>query len=104
MTTRSLAIRTAFALGLQVGYYVFALCIVAGLLGLIWVELAVLHLVQTQLTILAVVGAGAILWSLVPRPERFRPPGLRIIDHCAWPHSLTRSRVLQRSPHPKRST
>jgi|SRR5579864_1033096 len=54
--THSLAVRAAIALALLVGYYVLALCVAVSRISLIWLEIAVLDIVEFRVTILAVVG------------------------------------------------
>lgn len=65
--------RVALAVLLTIGFYGLALGIAAGLLSIAWLLLANGRI--NQLTVFCLIGAGAILWSIVPRPERFRPPG-----------------------------
>lgn len=65
--------RVILAVLLTIGFYGLALGIAAGLLAIAWLLLA--HGRINQLTVFCLIGAGAILWSIVPRPERFRAPG-----------------------------
>src|SRR6185295_7873003 len=74
MSHPSLAGRAALAVVLLVGFYVLALAIVGGLLYLPYVEVVYLHRLD-RLTIFAIVGAAIILWSILPRVDRFTPPG-----------------------------
>jgi heat shock protein HtpX len=67
--------RALMAIALMVGFYLFALAIVA---GLFWIPYAEWHYIgRIHLKIAAVcLGAGcAILWAVAPRPDRFDPPG-----------------------------
>jgi heat shock protein HtpX len=75
MSHPSLAGRAALAVLLLVGFYVLAFAIVAGLLYIPYAEVTYLHRVNARLTIFAVVGAGAILWAILPRIDRFQAPG-----------------------------
>jgi heat shock protein HtpX len=80
----SLAGRAAMALVLMVGFYVLALGI-AGLL--IWVpfaEVEYAHRIHIKLTIICLLGAGIILWSVLPRRDSFQPPGPRL-DRASQP-------------------
>lgn len=82
MTIRtSLAARSVVALLLFVGYYVLAVA-VAGLLVLIPYAGVRLHLTNSFYMLalyMACIGAAAvILWSLIPRRERFVEPGPRL--------------------------
>jgi Zn-dependent protease with chaperone function len=74
MSHPSLAGRAVLAVVLLVGFYVLALAIAAGLLYLPYAEIVYFHRID-RLTIFAVVGAGAILWGIVPRIDRFKAPG-----------------------------
>lgn len=66
--------RVALAVLLTIGFYGLALGIAAGLLLIAWLLWVNGHHVN-RITAFCVIGAGAILWSIVPRPERFRAPG-----------------------------
>jgi Zn-dependent protease with chaperone function len=66
--------RVALALLLTIGFYGLALGISAGLLLVAWLLWVNGHHVN-RLTAFCVIGAGAILWSIIPRPEHFQPPG-----------------------------
>jgi Zn-dependent protease with chaperone function len=71
----SLAARAALALALLAGFYLLAVGLAAGLLWLPYAEWRFAHRVHAKLAIFAVAGAGIILWSILPRPDRFTPPG-----------------------------
>ena len=60
------------------GFYAFALAMVAALLWVPYAELRYVHRVHFQLTAVCLGAAGTILWSLVPRRDRFEPPGPRL--------------------------
>lgn len=75
MTHPSLTGRATLAVLLLVGFYVLAFAIVAGLLYVPYAEVTYLHRINARLTIFAVVGALAILWGILPRIDRFEPPG-----------------------------
>jgi heat shock protein HtpX len=70
----SLAGRAALALLLFVGVYVLALGIAGLLLWLPWLD-AQNTSINARLDLFCLVGAGIIVWNIVPRPDRFRPPG-----------------------------
>jgi heat shock protein HtpX len=74
MSQPSLAGRAILALLLLVGFYVLALAIVAGLLYVPYAEVVYLHRID-RLTLFSIVGAGAILWGILPRIDRFTAPG-----------------------------
>jgi Zn-dependent protease with chaperone function len=75
----SLAARAVLAVVLLVGFYALALAIAGGLLYLVYLMVAVANRVNARLLIAALIGAGAILWGIVPRPDRFEPPGPRLL-------------------------
>lgn len=70
--------RALLALLLTVGFYSLALGIAFGLLYLIYLEFAVLGRINIRLTIFAFISAVVILWSIIPRPDQFTPPGPRM--------------------------
>jgi Zn-dependent protease with chaperone function len=59
---------------LLVGFYALALAVVVGLLYVPYAEVVYLHRID-RLTLFSVVGAGVILWSILPRIDRFTAPG-----------------------------
>ncbi len=74
-TSPSLARRAVLAILLMIGFYLLGLIMASGLLFIpygIWLAIG---RVNTQLTFFCVASAGVILWSLVPRPDRFDAPG-----------------------------
>lgn len=70
--------RTILAVLLTIGFYGLAIGIAFGLLYLIYLEVAVVGRVNIRLTVLAFIGALVILWSILPRIDRFTAPGPRI--------------------------
>src|SRR6266568_4878718 len=66
--------RVTVALLLTIGFYGLALGIAGGLLSIAWLFWVNGHHVN-RVTAFCVIGAGVILWLIVPRPERFQPPG-----------------------------
>lgn len=70
--------RALLALLLTLGFYGLALGLAIGLLYLVYLEVAVLGRVNVRLTIFAVVGAVVIIWSILPRIDRFVAPGPRM--------------------------
>jgi Zn-dependent protease with chaperone function len=71
----SLAGRAALAMLLMVGFYVLAVAIASGLLFIPYAEIAYAHRLHLKLTLLCLGGALAILWSVLPRIDRFELPG-----------------------------
>lgn len=78
MRLDSLAVRSILALALMIGFYVFALAIVGGLLWLPYAELVYAHRLHAKLALACVVGAGSIAWAILPRRDEFQPPGPRL--------------------------
>ena len=74
----SLLGRAFLAILLTIGFYGLALGIAYGLLYLIYIEFAVVGRVNVRLTLIAFIGAVIILWSVLPRVDRFTPPGPRL--------------------------
>ncbi|HEX8436458.1 M48 family metallopeptidase [Archangium sp.] len=62
-------------MGFLVLFYVVAVGTALGLLSIPYFLYTVAHRVHVQLTLICALGAGAILWSLVPRGPAFQPPG-----------------------------
>jgi len=70
--------RALLALLLTIGFYGLALTIAFGLLYLIYLEFAVVGRVNIRFTIFGFIGAVVILWSILPRIDRFTAPGPRL--------------------------
>jgi Zn-dependent protease with chaperone function len=77
-----LAVRALLALVLVVCFYVLAIGVAVGLLWLSYVQLRSGRPAY-GLVIFCLAGAASLLWSVVPRRDRFEPPGpvLKEIDH-----------------------
>jgi Zn-dependent protease with chaperone function/putative ubiquitin-RnfH superfamily antitoxin RatB of RatAB toxin-antitoxin module len=71
----SLTLRALTAVALMVGFYLLAVGVGLGLLLLPYLEWRYLDRVHIKLALVCVAGAAMILWSLVPRFDRFEPPG-----------------------------
>jgi Zn-dependent protease with chaperone function len=76
--SRSLANRALLALLLMVGFYVLAIGISGILLWIPYAEMVYLGRIHPKLALGCIVGAGAVLWAIVPRPDKFEPPGPRL--------------------------
>lgn len=77
-STAWLVQRAFLAISLMIGFYVFALAIA---ILLLWIPYAMWTYVGRLPVKLAAASVGAgltILWALVPRPDRFVPPGPRL--------------------------
>ncbi|MEZ4225404.1 MAG: M48 family metalloprotease [Polyangiaceae bacterium] len=75
MNRSSLLLRGIVAILLLIGFYVLALGIAAALLWLVYAQVFLLGHVSIKLALTCVVLAGMIVWSVLPRPDRFEPPG-----------------------------
>jgi len=67
--------RAVLAIGLMVGFYLLALVIAGVLLFIPYAEWAYAQRLHLKIALFCVLGAGIILWSLVPRIDRFNAPG-----------------------------
>ena len=79
MRIRSSTSRGWLAVGVLLAFYVGMTGLALGVLSLPYTLPSLLHLgprLRTLLTVGCVAAGGALLWSLVPRLERFVPPGL----------------------------
>lgn len=74
----SLTTRAFIAIFLMIGFYLLALSVAGGLLWIVYAQWAYLDRINGRLTIGCIIGAGVILWSIMPRRDRFEPPGPRI--------------------------
>lgn len=70
--------RAILGLLLTLLFYGIALGMVIGLLGLIYLMVAHTRRLNFKVLAFCLTGAGAILWSLVPRRQEFEAPGLEI--------------------------
>ncbi|MHB0972316.1 MAG: M48 family metallopeptidase [Thermoanaerobaculia bacterium] len=76
MSTRpSLAGRAVLALVLMFGFYVLAIGLAMFLLWIPYAEFVYVGRLHIKLAIGCVVGAGVILWSMLPRIDKFEAPG-----------------------------
>ncbi|MEO8285541.1 MAG: hypothetical protein ABI670_03785 [Chloroflexota bacterium] len=80
----SLAARAALALGLMLGFYLLAIAIALGLLLLVYAEWQVTGIINARIAIFSLLGTGALMWSIIPRREKFVAPGARL-DEKAQP-------------------
>src|SRR5262249_22697633 len=75
----SLAARAALAVLLMIGFYALALGVIG---ALVWVPYAEVHYtnrIQARLTLFCLIGAFLIAKAIVPRRDRFQPPGPRLL-------------------------
>jgi hypothetical protein len=75
--------RAVLAIGLMVGFYALALALTAGLFWIPYADWVYLHRVHPKIALLCLGAGGAILFAILPRVDKFEPPGpqLRDADH-----------------------
>lgn len=74
-SSSSLAGRALLAVVLMIGFYILAVAIAAGLLYIPYAEMTYGNRIHIKLALICVVAALAILWSVLPRFDKFEPPG-----------------------------
>lgn len=74
----SLSTRATIALALMIGFYVFALAVAFGLIWIPYAEYTYLDRLDLRIGVACVIGAGIVLWSIVPRRDHFEAPGPRL--------------------------
>lgn len=72
---QSIARRAALALILMLGFYLLAIAVAVGLLYIPYAELRYFKRLDYRLALFCIIGAGLIIWSILPRPDRFEAPG-----------------------------
>ena len=94
--------RAALAVLLTIGFYGLALGIAGVLLFVVWLFWVNGHGVN-RFSLFCLIGAGVILWSILPRPQRFEAPGptLQAAEHPRLFAELTdvATRVGEPMPH-----
>jgi len=78
VNARGLAGRAALSLALMVGFYAISIALVGALLWVPYAQGTHFQAVPLQITLACVGAAATILWSLVPRRDRFEAPGPRL--------------------------
>jgi Zn-dependent protease with chaperone function len=91
----SLATRSLLAVILMIGFYALALGIAGGLLYIPYAELVYAERLHFRLVAFCVIAAGLILFSIVPRRDRFVPPG-PLLDPAKQPRLFERLTKLSR--------
>jgi heat shock protein HtpX len=100
-TARSLRNRAVLALALMVGFYVLALAIAGALLFVPYAEVTYLDRVNGRLTLFCVVGGLTILWSILPRVDKFEPPGPMLTPSTAPQLFTMINDVAQKTSQPR---
>jgi len=74
----SLVSRAIIAVLLYCGFYILSLLIAGILFFIPYAEWAYAGRLHFRLAFFCIIGAGAILWAIIPRIDRFIPPGPRL--------------------------
>lgn len=74
----SLTTRAVTAIILMIGFYVLAVGVACALLWLPYASWTYADRIDLRLALFCVISAGVILWSIMPRRDRFESPGPRI--------------------------
>lgn len=75
----SIAWRAILAIVLMIGFYILALGMIAALLGFCYFMVFESNRIPIKLIVVCLCSAGIIAWSLLPRFDRFTPPGPRLL-------------------------
>src|SRR5262245_38944853 len=84
MAARSLAARATLAVVLMIGFYLLALAVAAVLVFLPYAEMRWGHRIHFQLAFFCIAGAGIVLWSAIPKRDKFTAPG-PLLERSAQP-------------------
>jgi heat shock protein HtpX len=66
------------ALTLMVSFYVLALSLSLGLLWIAYADATSSQRSHGRFIFFCVIAAGSVLWAIMPRPDKFEPPGPRV--------------------------
>lgn len=102
-TSHSIARRALLAILLMVGFYALAFAVAIALFYVPYAELRYLDRVDGRLALFCIIGGALILWSILPRPDRFEPPG-PALDEAVNPElfsllTATANATGQEMPH-----
>lgn len=76
--SQTLARRATLAVLLTIGFYLMAFAMAAVLLFIPYAEWTYGGRIHIKILLFCLIGAGVILWSIIPRIDRFKPPGPRL--------------------------
>ena len=71
----SLAFRGVLAIALMLGFYGLASAVAWALFYIPYAEIVYLHRLDFRLAFFCITGAGIVVWSVIPRRDRFEAPG-----------------------------
>jgi heat shock protein HtpX len=67
--------RAVLAVGMMIGFYALALGIALALLSVPYVEFVYANHITAKLAVICILAGGTILWSVLPRRDKFVAPG-----------------------------
>ena len=79
----SLAGRAILAVLLMIGFYLLALTISTALVFAVYAEARYAHRIHLKLALFCLGGAALIIWSIIPRPDKFVAPGPRLCQRAS---------------------
>src|SRR5512140_2451081 len=71
----SLTTRAIIAILLMIGFYVLSIVVAFGLIWIPYAEYTYLNRLDIRIAAACIIGAGVILWSILPRRDKFEAPG-----------------------------
>jgi len=74
-SAHSIASRAALAVGLMIGFYTLALGVASLLLYFCYAQLVYIEGIHPRILLPCLIGGLTILWSILPRIDRFKAPG-----------------------------
>jgi len=92
----SIATRALLAVLLMIGFFLLALVVSFALLYVPYAELTYAHRLHFKLAAFCVIGALAILWSVMPRTDKFEAPGPQLA-RAEHPRLFTEIEAIARS-------
>ena len=78
ISSASIFARALLAVILMIGFYLLAIAIATGLLYIPYAEVVYAHRITPKLILICILAAFAILWSILPRFDKFPPPGPKL--------------------------
>jgi len=80
MPDNSLKRRAVLAVLLMFGFYALAFVLAGSLLFFVYAEITWAHEIYLRPTVLCLFAAAAIVWSVIPRRDKFEAPGPRLTE------------------------
>jgi Zn-dependent protease with chaperone function len=95
LASPSLTARALQAVALFVGFYLLALALIAALVAAPLAEAYYANRIEIRLLVFCLASAWAIAWGVVPRIDRFAPPG-PLLDPAKQPRLFAKLRAIAR--------